>query len=114
MLQIPTIATPSQTLVVQLGSQFVQINIYQKFFGLFMDVLLSGNGAFNNIVNGTLCLNLNYIIRSAYFGFSGDLTWVDNQGTNDPYYTGLGSRYSLLYLTEDEIPPPTSTSTYSD
>lgn len=110
MLQIPLQPTPNQQLFVQLGIQPVQLNVYQKFFGLFMDVILANN----NIVNGVLCLNLNYIVRSSYLGFSGDFSFVDNQGDNDPYYTGLGTRFSLIYLTQAEIPTSTSTSSYSD
>lgn len=96
---IPLNAIPSQTLSVQLGDQNCQINVYQKSTGLFLD--LSANGV--AIVNGVLCENLNRIVRSAYLGFVGDLTFIDNHGDEDPVFTGLDHRFSLAYMTEDEL-----------
>jgi hypothetical protein len=50
------------------------------------------------ILSGVLCENVNRLVRNSYFGFLGDLAFLDNQGTSDPFYTGLGTRYSLIYL----------------
>lgn len=77
-----------------LGNQACQLNVYAKFFGLFMDVYVSNQ----LIIGGVICLNLTKIVRDAYLGFVGDFTFIDNQGASDPVYTGLGSRYSLIYL----------------
>ena len=49
-----------------------------------------------------ICQNRNWIARSLYLGFSGNLI-IDNQGDADPDYTGLGSRYSLIYLASSEL-----------
>lgn len=87
-------ATASQDLTVQLADQVCQITIRQKALGLFLD--LAVNNA--NIVAGVLCQNLNKIVRSSYLGFIGDLCFVDTQGTDDPVYTGLGSRFVLAYI----------------
>ena len=94
MLIVPIQPVPSQYVTVTLNSQICQLNIYQKAFGLFMDVRV------NNIliIGGVLCENLNRIVRSFYLGFIGDFIWFDNQGTDDPDYTGLGTRFSLAYL----------------
>jgi hypothetical protein len=35
-------------------------------------------------------------------GFIGNLLFVDTQGSSDPTYDGLGSRFSLVYLTAEE------------
>jgi hypothetical protein len=43
-------------------------------------------------------------VRDLYLGFSGDLFFADTQGTNDPYYTDLGTRYLLVYVTPGEVP----------
>lgn len=98
-LTVPVQAVPNQTLSVQLANQACQLNIYQKTFGLFMDVYV------NNVLvlAGALCENKNKIIRNLYFGFVGDFIWVDTQGTNDPYYTGLGARYLLVYLETSDL-----------
>ena len=55
------------------------------------------------IIAGVLCQNLNRIVRSLYLGFSGDFIWLDTQGTTDPIFTGLGSRYILVYLDESDL-----------
>ena len=67
---------------------------------MFIDLFL------NNvlIIGGVLCLDRTYIVRDSYLGFSGDLFFADTQGTSDPYYTDLGTRYLLVYLTSAELP----------
>lgn len=99
MLTIGAQAVPNQQLQCQLGTQPVTLNITQYQYGLFMDVLVNGTA----IISGVICENLNRIVRDAYLGFSGDLLWYDTQGTSDPVYTGIGSRYQLIYLTPDEL-----------
>lgn len=97
---IPLKPLPNQALSVVLNNQACQINVYQKRYGLFLDLLV--NNAV--IVAGVICQNYNRIVRSAYLGFSGDLCFFDNQGTSDPVYTGLGSRFSLIYIFPDQVP----------
>lgn len=86
-------------MTVTLAGQYTQLNIYQKAFGLFMDVLVSDVP----IIQGVICQNLNRIVRSLYLGFQGDFTWIDNQGSDDPTYTGLGARFSLAYLAVSDL-----------
>ena len=101
MQLIPLQATPSQTVNVQLSGQSCTLNVYQKSTGLFMDVLVNDV----LIIGGVICENLNRIVRSLYLGFIGDFSFVDTQGTSDPYYAGIGTRYYLLYLLETELSP---------
>jgi hypothetical protein len=103
MLIVPVQTLPSQTVQVQIGQQAVQLNIYQQTFMLAMDVYVNGV----LIVGGVICQNLNRIIRSLYLGFNGDFAFFDTQGTTDPVYTGLGSRYLLGYFDADELTPVT-------
>lgn len=100
MVIIPLQAIPNQAVGVTLGGQVSQINVYQKSTGLFIDLYV------NNvlIIGGVICQNLNRIVRSLYLGFSGDIFFIDNQGDTDPVYTGLGTRYSLAYVTASELP----------
>lgn len=91
---IPLQATPNQTLTVVLGNQNCRINVYQKFFGLYLDLAVGDTP----ILLGVICRNANRIVRYTYLGFVGDLAVFDTQGSNDPDYTGLGSRYQLVYL----------------
>jgi len=90
---VPITAVAAQTFTVQLGGQNCEITLYQKSNGLYFDMTVNNNAC----VNTVLCLNLVGLVREAYYGFVGQLAFVDTQGTTDPYYTGLGSRYLLVY-----------------
>lgn len=99
---VPLDAVPNQTLSIALGGQNCQLNIYQKTVpvsALYMDVYVNNAP----IILGVWCENLNRIVRSAYLGFIGDFVFNDTQGSSDPYYTGLGSRFLLQYLTTDDL-----------
>lgn len=95
---IPLQAIPNQTTQVVLAGQSCQLNVYQTPYGLFMDVYVNDQP----IKVGTICQNLNRIVRRLYLGFIGDFIFADTQGTSDPSYSGLGSRFILVYLTAAE------------
>lgn len=99
MLLIPLRPVPSQTVMVTLADQLTQINVYQKAYGLFMDVLV-GNVL---ILGGAILQDRNLVVRSAYLGFTGDFVSIDTQGTADPTYEGLGTRYRLAYIEANEL-----------
>ena len=94
MLIIPLQPAPNQLVNVTLNNQSCTIAVQQNDWGMFLD--LAVNAA--PIINGVICENANPIVRSAYLGFIGDLAFFDLQGSEDPVYTGLGSRYVLAYL----------------
>lgn len=115
---IPVRAVASQMLNTVVNSQNVRLNIYAKTISVpvvptggiptdppvyerinpvFMDVYLNDN----ILVYGVLCRNDNVIVRNLYFGLSGDFAWTDTQGSDDPQYQGLGTRWLLVYY------PPT-------
>lgn len=97
---IPLQAVPNQTVNVLLNNQNCQINVYQKFFGLYLDLVA------NNVPvrAGVSCLDGERLIRYPYLPFIGDLMFFDQQGSNDPIYTGLGGRFQLAYIFPSEIP----------
>jgi hypothetical protein len=97
-LIVPLQPVPSQTTQVVLTGQSCQLNVYQAPTALFMDVYANDEP----IRVGMICQNLNRIVRRIYLGFVGDFIFVDTQGTADPVYTGLGSRFYLIYLTAIE------------
>ena len=99
MLYIPVQPIPNQTLQIGLGGQTTTLNVYQQAYGLYMDVLIGTNP----IVQGIICLNYDLIIRNTYFGYIGDFFFYDTQGTSDPVYTGLSSRWFLVYLEAADI-----------
>lgn len=99
MLNIPITAVPSQQFNVTLAGQPCQISIYTLRSGLYMDLSLNGTV----LVQGIRCEYNNRIVRESYSGFVGDLAFTDTQGTNDPTYDGLGSRYLLIYLEAKDL-----------
>lgn len=101
MQVIPTSAIPSQVINIVLNNQICQINLYQKFYGIFADLYVNSV----LVIGGVLALNLVRIVRDTYLGFSGDLVFTDLQGDQQPYYTGLGTRYILVYLEPSDLPP---------
>ena len=94
MQTIPIKAVPSQQFQVTLDGQLCAFSIYVKNQCMFFDALV--NGA--KISYSVQCKNLVNLIPTAYLGFMGLLVFYDTQGTSDPVYTGLGSRWVLLYL----------------
>ena len=96
---VPLQAVANQTLQVDLGGQACTLNVYQQAYGLYMDVLFGTSP----IIQGVICLNGSLIVRSTYLGFIGDFVYMDTQGVSDPIYTGLGTRWLLLYLTADDV-----------
>jgi hypothetical protein len=97
-MQIPLTATPAQSMTVLLGGQQTQISLYTKGDGLFCDV--SVNNA--PIVQARACHDRLKIVRYGYLGFVGDLCFIDTQGNKSPKYSGLGTRYILVYLAPGE------------
>jgi len=94
MLVIPTVATPNQSLNVVLGIQAARIDAWQTDFGMFLSLFVDGEA----VVTSVICEDRNRIVRDAYHGFVGDLAFIDTQGTDDPVYTGLNSRWFLVYV----------------
>lgn len=98
MLQLSLQPVPSQQLQAVLSGQNCQISVYQKDQGIFVD--LNSNGA--DISVGVLACDAVPLVPISYTGFEGNLVFTDTQGETDPEYTGLGSRYQLVYLTAEE------------
>lgn len=99
MLIVPLQPVPAQELSVTLSDQVCQIRVWQKATGMFIDLYVDNA----LVIGGVLCENLNKIVRSAYLGFSGDLAFIDTQGSSDPDYAGLGSRFKLAYLDPTDV-----------
>lgn len=98
MLQIPIQPVPSQQLQVVLAGQNCQIAIYLRGTNLYVDLNVNGL----DIAIATLAQDVNALNPISYSTFQGQLMFTDTQGTSDPTYDGLGSRYQLVYLTAAE------------
>ena len=99
MQVIPLQTLPNQTLQVQLNGQACTINVFQYAYGLFASVAVGATP----IINSAICENLVRLVRDAYLGFAGDLVFVDTQGSDNPNYTELGSRWQLVYLSPADL-----------
>ena len=99
MLVVPVQANPNQSFGIVLDDQQCQITIHQLDYGLFLD-LISDN---TPIKTGQICQDRNRLVNDIYLGFSGDLEFVDTQGTADPTFDGLGTRYQLVYLEPSDL-----------
>jgi hypothetical protein len=71
--------------------------VFGSFNPLFMDLYVTSSGSTNLIIGGVICQDRNVFVRSGYLGFTGDLSFIDTQGTSDPFQSGLGSRFLLTY-----------------
>lgn len=99
MMQVPLTAVPSQTLAITLAQQSAQIAVRQIGGNLYFDLQLNTG----YIVRTRICRDRQRLLVDAgYRGFVGDFFFQDTQGTDDPQYTGLGSRWVLLYLEAGE------------
>lgn len=96
---IPLQAAPSQTLAVTLARQAAQIALRTNNGKLYFDLSLNGE----YIVRTRICRNFQRLLLDAqYRGFKGDFMFVDLQGVDDPVYTGLNTRFLLVYLADGE------------
>ena len=99
MFSVPLISTASQQFSVVLAQQNCQITIYQKRSNLYFDLTVNDI----SIVRTRMCRNGVRVIRQTYQGFIGDFMFVDTQKNDDPLYTGLGSRWLLIYLEASDL-----------
>ncbi len=100
MLIVPLQPVSSQTVSVSLANQPCTINVRSMSTGLYCDLYVNNT----LIIGGVICQNANVIVRDAYLGFVGDIAFLDTQGTDDPVYTGLGTRWVLAYFAPSELP----------
>jgi hypothetical protein len=87
-------------LAIVLAGQNCDITVTTLATGLYFSLSAGGEP----ITLNTICRNLGRLLLDrGYKGFTGDFVFVDTQGVSDPEYTGLGSRWLLIY---NDDPPP--------
>nr|DAH29442.1 MAG TPA: hypothetical protein [Bacteriophage sp.] len=102
MTEVPLIATPNQELAIELEEQDCTIQVRQlgnyTYLTLWVDSTL--------IVENAICMPGVAILQGYVHGFRGNFVLVDSSDPNNQQlsnYTELGSRFILLYLTDEEI-----------
>ena len=103
MQTIPLRATANQTLQVVLDGQDCSLRIYTRTLSdggdtLFCDLDIAQRPVFY----GAICLDGLPLPLYPWLGMSGRLVFVDMQGTAAPHWSGLGSRWQLVYLSPAE------------
>lgn len=101
MMQIPLQAVPAQRFQVVLDDQNCTLALYDRGGRLYADLDVDSDAVFR----GAICRYGADIVQSSTLRFSGSLHFYDTQGTHDPKYEGLGSRFILLYLSDGEEVP---------
>lgn len=133
---IPLAGVASQTFTIPLGNQSCSIDVFTKHIqvpiipghGVSNPPQPGGTIATNppiyaeidpifvnlrmsdvSVVSGVLARNNVQLVRGfCAVGtiFSGDLSFLDTEGSEDPQWAGLGSRWLLLYWpTINQVPP---------
>lgn len=93
MATIALNATPSQEITCTLSGKSCRIWIRQLSTGLYMDLWLNEQP----LIMGAICLTEVDIIRNPASPLPGKLYFIDTNGSADPVYTDLGSRFLLQY-----------------
>ena len=88
----------AQRFDVSLDGQNCSVRLNQRSNGLYIDLTADNK----TVMQGVICLNGNKLVRYGYLPFRGELFFVDLEGSNDPFWTGLGTRYRLYYLSAAE------------
>lgn len=100
MIRVPLAAVPSQTLAIVLRGQACEISLRQNGANLYFSLKV----AQREIVTTKLARNKQRLLLSSrYYGFAGDFIFVDTQGSLQPRFTGLVSRYRLFYLAPADL-----------
>jgi hypothetical protein len=99
MLRIPLQAVPNQTLNVTLDRQAAQIALRQNGDHLYFDLQLGER----YITRTRICRDRQrLLLNTDYKGFVGDFIFIDTQRSiqeaQNPFFTGLGDRFALIYL----------------
>lgn len=98
MQTIQVQAVPHQRLSVVLGEQNCAITLRQLGARLFAGLEVDGASVFD----GSLVCDRQPIPSQSIGTFSGKLVVIDTKGREFPTYEGLGSRFVLAYLTDEE------------
>jgi hypothetical protein len=111
---IPLQPVPNQVVSVTLGGQACTFRVYGKqifvpyqppgsiitqppAYALDLPVFIEVYVNDALLIGSTLCPNAVTVVRNGYWGFAGDVAFLDTQGSEDPITSGLGSRWVLGY-----------------
>lgn len=92
-ITIPLSPHPNQSFDVALNGQYCTITLLHRTTGLFFGLAVNGK----KIADCVHCQHNQPMIYQDYRGFIGSIRFIDTQGTSNPTWDGLGTRYELRY-----------------
>ena len=102
MIEVPLIATPNQEVAIELEEQDCTIQLRQLGKYTYLTLWLDSD----LIIENAICMPGVAILQGYIPKFKGNFVLVDSSDPNNQQlsdYTELGSRFLLLYVTEEEI-----------
>ena len=99
MIRVPLLALPDQRIQMILGGQDVTLRAYTRDGHLYTDLDVSDAAVWRGFISRN-CVPCKLY---THLPFSGQLVFVDMQGTQDPEWQSLGGRWLLVYLTDAEV-----------
>lgn len=94
--EVPLSPLPSQELSLVLGNQDVTVRVLTRGDYLYLDVLKEKEP----VILGQLIVTGQNLLPAGLSAFTGNFQMVDLNGDSDPFYTGLGTQFRLLYNDE--------------
>lgn len=102
MLEIPLAATANQAFQVVLGGQNCSLRLYTRETGEAAPMYCDLSVEQTPVCRGVPCLDAVPMPLYAWQGLKGRLVFVDMEGDEPPHWSGLGSRWKLLWLEPGE------------
>ncbi|MNC43342.1 hypothetical protein D3C75_921980 [compost metagenome] len=99
VIEIPLSPLPGQRLQIVLDDQNVTLTVRQKGPRMYIDLDVSGTP----VMTGAICSDRTNVKQYKTMPFRGGLFFVDTEGRDAPQFEGLGTRWVLMYLSEDEL-----------
>ena len=91
--KVPLTKEPSQEFQITLGEQNCTLGVYQKDENVYVNLWVGGNPIFL----GVSALDRVGLKGFDYMGFKGQLWFEDQNGNENPDYSGFNDRYILYY-----------------
>lgn len=92
-------AEPNQEVETLLDGQNCIITLYQRGGKMFLDLTADDTP----VVRGAIIHNDTDILPYYTESFRGNLRFLDRENDSDPLWEGVGKRFFLYYLTEQDL-----------
>ncbi|MCX8748206.1 hypothetical protein ABV523_17905 [Snodgrassella alvi] len=89
IVTIPLNAAPNQTVSFVMDNKRWLVTLNSRLGNLYASIENDRDGV---IINNRICLNKTPLSKN--------LVFIDTDGSQDPFYTGLNSRFFLVYTNE--------------